>query len=315
MLELIIGTYFGIWWLIFKRFKLLPINLWTSVTTVFIAFATLFIGYLLLDRYQPMTSRARTYAITTPIISEVQGRVTDVFIKGSKDLNKGDILFSVDPIPYQDKLISVTAQYDLAKIKFEQESELMKQRAGNQADYDKAKSEVDRLQAEVGIAQYQLDATNIKAPASGYVTQITIRPGQVVIPMPFSQVMTFIHKEGPYLVAAFAQRNIEFISEGNDAEVAFDILPAKIFKAKVKSIQPLLSMGTLSASGTLNNFSDIAKRDTVPILFVLDESAASIDIPAGSSATVAVYTGQFKALQLIRKIILRIKSWENWLPF
>lgn len=315
MLELILCSYFGLWWLIFKRFKLLPINLWTTVTTIFIALSTLFVGFLWLDRYQPMTNRARTYAITTPIISEIQGRVTKVHVSGGAELNAGDLLFSVDPTPYEKKLASVSAQFELARIRLAQEENLRKEKAGNQAEYDKAKSEVNRLEAEVGIAQYQLEATNIKAPASGYATQITIRPGQIVIPMPFSQVITFVHKEGPYLVAAFSQRNVEFISEGDLAEVAFDIRPGKIFNARVKGIQPLLAMGTLSASGTLNNFSDIAMRDTVPILLEVDEASSISSLPAGSSGTVAIYTGKLRALELIRKVILRIKSWENWLPF
>ncbi len=313
MIELIFGFYGLLWWLIFKKFKLLPITLWTVVTSIFIVIVTLVFLFLWLGRYQPVTHYARSYAITTPVISEVQGRVIEVTSEGGKPLKKGDMLFKIDPEPFQARLDSVAAQLKLADMRLKQESDLVANGAGNQYDLDKAKSEADRLKADERAAQYQLNATTVRAPADGYVTQVTIRPGQFVASMAFSQVMVFVHAEGPYLAAGFQQAATEFIKPGNEAEVAFDAAPGRVFKAKVKSIQPLMAEGTASASGTLITLDGAGKRGRTPVMIEIDdEDVSKYNLPAGSNATVAVYTGQMHHMNILRRIILRIKSWENW---
>ncbi len=315
MVEMLLGVYGLILWLIFKKFKLLPINLWTVVTSIFILIAVLSFGFLFLTRYQPATSFARTYVATTPIIAEVSGRVTAVTAEGGKPLRKGDVLFEIESEPYKARVDSLAAQLKLAETKLAQEQRLMADKAGNQNDLDKAQSDVDRLTADIRAARYQLEATIVRAPADGYVSQVTIRPGQIVMPMAFSQVMVFVHGGTPRLVAAFSQTQIEFIDPDDEAEVAFDALPGKVFQGKVVALQPLLAEGTVSAAGQLRTLDDAWKRGRIPVLITVDSDLSAYNLPAGSNAMVAVYTGEKHHLNLLRKIILRIKSWENWLPF
>ncbi len=309
------GLYGLAWWLIFKKFRVLPINLWTSVTSVFILLVVLFVGFMFLGRYQPMTHRAQTYAITTPIVAEAQGKVIEVPVTGGEMLKQGDVLFRIDPTQHRAKVDSVTAQLELAKSRLEQETELVERGAGNRANLDRARSDVDRLEADLRLAQYTLDATTVTAPAGGYVTQVVIRPGQFVSPMAFVKVMVFVHAEGPYLVADFEQVAIEHIDEGDEAEVAFVALPGRVFKATVRGVQPVLADATLSARGSLESFNRAGKRGRVPVLLTLEDDVAELDLPAGSSAIAAVYTGKKHHLNLLRMMVLRIKSWENWVPF
>ncbi|XVJ58570.1 MAG: HlyD family secretion protein [Tepidisphaera sp.] len=315
MIELLLGIYALILWLIFKKFKLLPINLWTVVTSIFILIAALSFGMIFLTRYQPVTRFARTYIVTTPIIAEVSGRVIEVTAEGGKPLQKGDILFKIDPEPYQARYDSLDAQLKLADIKLKQELGLKADNAGNQNDLDKAQSDVDRLTADLRAAKYQLEATTVRAPSDGYASQVTIRPGQVVMPMAFAQVMVFVPTSNPLLAAGFTQTQIEFIDAGDQAEVAFDALPGKVFQAKVRGIQPLLAEGAVSASGQLRTLNDAGRRGLIPVAITLESDLSAYNLPAGSNAMVAVYTGEKSHLDLVRMIILRIKSWENWLPF
>ncbi len=315
MIEMLLGVYGLVLWLIFKKFKLLPINLWTVVTSIFILIATLAFGFVWLSRYQPVTQFSRTYVATTPIIAEVSGRVIEVTAESGKPLQKGDVLFKIDPEPYQARYDSLAAQFKLADIKLKQEVRLTADNAGNQNDLDKAQSDVDRLTAELRAAQYQLDATTVRAPGAGYVSQVTIRPGQFVTPMAFSQVMVFVNAGTPLLVAGFTQTQIEFIDPDDKAEVAFDAPPGKVFQGRVRVLQPLLAEGTASASGQLRTLDDAWKRGRVPVVITMESDLSGYNLPAGSNAMVAVYTGQKHHLDLLRKMILRIKSWENWLPF
>jgi len=312
MIELIFGFYALIWWLVFRKFQLLPINLWTSVTTVFISLATIAFLLIWVGRYQPVTSQARTYAVTVPVISEVAGRVVEVAPIAGQPLAASDMLFRIDPEPYEARLAGVEAQLGLAETRLAQEQQLMSQGAGRQYDLDLALADADRLRADVRTARYQLDATVVRAPSNGRVVQVAIRPGQYVMPMAFSQMMVFVPEEKPLLAAGFRQNAIQYIDVDDRAEIAFDSIPGRVFGGRVVSIQPLLAEGATSASGTLRTLEDMPRRGRIPVFIEVTDDLSAYNLPAGSSATAAVYTGQMRHFDVVRMMILRIKSWENW---
>ena len=57
--------------------------------------------YLLADRFTPYTQQARVGAFVIPVASEVAGRVVRVNVRNNQDVKAGEILFEVDPQPYQ----------------------------------------------------------------------------------------------------------------------------------------------------------------------------------------------------------------------
>ncbi|SEO08165.1 HlyD family secretion protein [Pseudomonas sp. NFACC39-1] len=57
--------------------------------------------YLLADRFTPYTQQARVGAFVIPVAAEVAGRVIRVNVRNNQDVKAGDVLFEVDPQPYQ----------------------------------------------------------------------------------------------------------------------------------------------------------------------------------------------------------------------
>ncbi|AHZ67572.1 secretion protein HlyD [Pseudomonas mandelii JR-1] len=57
--------------------------------------------YLAADRFTPYTQQARVGAFVIPVASEVAGRVIRVNVRNNQDVQAGDVLFEVDPQPYQ----------------------------------------------------------------------------------------------------------------------------------------------------------------------------------------------------------------------
>ena len=49
------------------------------------------------------------------------------------------------------------------------------------------------------------------------------------------------------------------------------------------------------------------------VTFKFGEDVKKLNLPAGSQASVAVYTDSFRFLVIVRRILLRIQSWENYL--
>lgn len=314
MIELLIGVYGGILWLVFKKFKLLPVNTWTMVGAFLVGAFTLTFLLLMMNMYQPLTHDSRFMAATTPIVSEVRGKVIEVPVKANVPLKAGDVLLKLDPEPFQQKVAAVQAQLDLASTRLKQESELVAKGAGNAYEVQRYDAEVKRLTAELEQAKFDLDSTIIRAPGDGFVTQVSLRPGQMAVPMPFAPLMVFVHEEKDHFYAAYRQNALQGIDPGDEVEISLDAIPGVIFAGKVKQILPMMSEGQVSPTGqlaTLEGTHYKPGRALVEIEFTDDLS--KYKLPIGSSGTTVVYTGEYHAIQIVRMVILRIKAWEKYL--
>ncbi|KKK71844.1 hypothetical protein LCGC14_2909870, partial [marine sediment metagenome] len=58
----------------------------------------------------PYSEMSRQYFVTTPIVPTVSGKAIEVPVTGNVLLEKGDVLFKIDPIPYQNKVASLKAR-------------------------------------------------------------------------------------------------------------------------------------------------------------------------------------------------------------
>jgi multidrug resistance efflux pump len=173
--------------------------------------------------------------------------------------------------------------------------------------------DVQQVVAELGLARWRLDETTVRAPADGYVTQLALRPGQMTTTLPLAPVMVFVHGERPALVATFPQNVIVDLEAGHEAEIAFKAYPGKIFKAKVMHLLPTTAEGQFTTAGTLRTATSATAPGRIPVMFEYGQDVADLNLPGGAQAIVAIYTDEFAFLAIIRKIILRIKSWENYL--
>lgn len=124
MMWLVAGAYCFVLWLIFAKLRLLkfslPIAIITGSLGPFLIIAWLFCA----QYYHPLSTDVRAFQQFVPIIPQLTqaGRVTRVAVEPNKPLKKGDLLFEIDPVPYQnqvDRLTSAVSQaqqaVDLAK--------------------------------------------------------------------------------------------------------------------------------------------------------------------------------------------------------
>ncbi len=72
MIELIIGTYGLLCWLIFKKFKLVPVNAYTIFTAILGGIVILATLYVLLSVYHPVSNDGRMYAAVVQIVPNVR---------------------------------------------------------------------------------------------------------------------------------------------------------------------------------------------------------------------------------------------------
>src|SRR6187200_2894228 len=106
---LLLGIYSFFVWLIFIKLKLLP---WTTPWKVAVAiFPVVAIAamLLLLNIFAPTTD-VRVVNYVVPIVSQVRGRVTEVPVENNRPVKKNDVLFRIDPTPYQNEVRSLEAR-------------------------------------------------------------------------------------------------------------------------------------------------------------------------------------------------------------
>src|SRR6187399_19679 len=113
---ILVGIYCFFVWLIFIKFKLLP---WTTPWKVAVA---IFPVVALLNIFAPTTVDVRVVKYVVPIVSQVKGRVIEVPVENNRPVKKGDVLFRVDPTPYENDVRSLEAQLvaDEARVRAEQ---------------------------------------------------------------------------------------------------------------------------------------------------------------------------------------------------
>jgi multidrug resistance efflux pump len=131
---LLLGIYSFFVWLIFFKFKLLPWNTTSQVTVVIIPIVGIATLILMLNIYAPSSADVRVFKYTVPIVSQVRGRVIEVPVEeGNRLVHKGDVLFKVDPTPYQLTVNSLKAQLVGAEGGNEQLREQLKSAVGSTA--------------------------------------------------------------------------------------------------------------------------------------------------------------------------------------
>jgi multidrug resistance efflux pump len=370
---LLILLYVSICYVVFKVFRI-PINQWSLATAALGGIVGIVLLLLIMNYNHPFTTNARIYFSVTPVLPSVRGRVIEVPAQTNTPLKEGDVLFRVDPKPFEYMVAQkkaalaeagqnvkqlkasldqataaadrTNAQFDLAQQEYNRQAQLFERKVVAQATLDtatrnleaskqtwvgaKAEEErarlayssniegvnttVARLTAELADAQYDLDQTVTRAPGNGFVTQVALRPGMYVVPAPLRPVMAFvntdIHDQG--LGAAFQQNSLQRVRAGDEAEVAFDAVPGRVFKGKVRTVLDAIAAGQIQASGALVDYGARTEGGRALALIDIDEDISGYQIPAGAAAQVAIYTKYWHHVSLLRKILLRMRSWENY---
>ena len=72
--------------------------------------------YFVADRLTPHTSQARVQAFVVPVAAEVSGKVLKVHVKNNDNVQPGQPLFDIDPLPYQIALQRSRSDYESVRL-------------------------------------------------------------------------------------------------------------------------------------------------------------------------------------------------------
>ena len=261
------------------------------------------------------TGSAVVIRYSVPIVPNVAGEVIDVPVKPNTPLKKDDILFRIDPVPYEAQVRQFESQIELAELRLQQSTELQKSNAVPLTVVQERQSQVNTLRAQLDGAKYNLDKTVVRAPSNGFVTNVGLRKGARVAAFPTTAVMAFIETDETIVGAQIHQSFARYVAPGQPVEIAFKFLPGKIYTGHIAAVPQATSLGQGQASGLVASFVDI-RPVPFPVRIALDDPALAMSLPAGSTGEVAIYTDNVKLTHIIRRVMIRMSAYLNYvIPF
>jgi multidrug resistance efflux pump len=385
---LLLGIYSFIVWLIFFKYKLLPWNTVSQVIVITLPIIGIAALILLLNIVAPSSADVRVINYVVAVNARVQGLVTEVPVEPNRPVRKGEVLFRLDPTPFELEVnaleaqlqqlevqlltagattqglseqlrnargakASIASQLKLAQVREQQTRELAATGAGSGYDYEQAqmnvanlkaqldaatatesqarqklgaktdsgdqdeiasaKAQIARAEAQLKDAKWRLDQTVYRAPTSGSVIALSLRPGAMAVPLPLTPAMTFV-EDNQWIMMIFKQNEVRKIKPGQEAEIAMKMYPGRIIKCKVDSIMWATAQGQLPIGG-VNTASGVAPvpPNSLAVRLLKDRNDKDLFLAAGAMGAGAIYTDSGAPIHILRKVILRVGTKIDWL--
>lgn len=209
--------YSTIVWFIFIKKKWLPWNITSQVIVVTIPIIVLAITIFFMNIVAPSSSDVRAQNYVIPVVPRVTGTVSEVPIEPNRPIKKGDVLFKMDPVPFQlavkaaeatlaqnkaklvtaeatergleDQLKNASAKragllprIDLAKKRVEQFTQLTNTGAGKRSDLEAAQAELANLESEelaAAATESQVKQKLAARNAAGEIDEVASAKAQI----------------------------------------------------------------------------------------------------------------------------------------
>lgn len=228
---------------------------------------------------------------------QISGLLTKIWVQDGESVKKGQMLFSIDPIPYQAALDEAVANLKLAEAKrktaqvdLDSKCQLYSQKVISETEktraeqaYAEAEAQVEQAKAKKVQAQNQLSYTRITSPVDGVISMIPYNIGALVSSNISEPLVTV---SSDRLMKAYFS-----ISEREFASLLMQYGSADSFIKAMPPVQLHLSNGEpYDREGHIDAVSGIAETGSISMraLFPNDNGL----LKSGGSATLILPTTQ-----------------------
>ncbi len=119
---------------------------------------------------------------TVQVQAQVNGVIVTRDFQDGSDVKKGDLLFTIDPRPFQAALDQAKAQAELDQVTLKRQEDLRNRKVISQQDYDTAVANAQKSQAATEATQVNLDWCYIRSPINGRIGLRNVDVGNLVGP-------------------------------------------------------------------------------------------------------------------------------------
>jgi membrane fusion protein, multidrug efflux system len=148
---------------------------------------------------------------TVQIQAQVSGQIVSREFKDGADVKKGDLLFLIDPKPYEAVLASAQADLALNQATLKRQAELKAKNVTASQEWDTAQANARRAEASVAAAQVNLDRCYIRSPIDGRAGLRNVDIGNVVGPGGSTPLLTIMGMDPIYTDFTVAEPDLPLV--------------------------------------------------------------------------------------------------------
>jgi multidrug efflux system membrane fusion protein len=218
-----------------------------SLIVVVSAVVITFYVWGIIERH-PRTDDATARANVVGIAPRVAGQILKLNVQDNQAVNKGDVLFEIDPEDY--KLVLEKAKADLTALdrqiaqahsSLQRLEPLLPKHFTTAENVDEARTKETTLQAQrqgvvasINLEELHVSYCKVIAPFSGRVINLNISAGaHVTTGVP---VFSLLDTNNWYVIANFREAEIRHMAVGSEAIVYLSSAPNQRFRGKVQGI-------------------------------------------------------------------------------
>jgi len=273
-------------------------------------------GLILYEMFQdyllnPWTRDGQVQGQIIQITSRVSGPIVTIPIVDNQFVNKGDLLFKIDPRTFAAEVAEAKASLAQAKAaaaeakdKAQRGRDLYKKDQGAVSELSlvekvnelrQAEAAVQVAQADLHSAELDLEFTEVRAPLEGYVTNLNLQIGSHTVEN--QPAMALVDISSYYIYGFFKETQIENIKPGDKAVVKLMSYPDKPLDGLVDSI----GWGIAQQDGTTGadllpsinpSFDWIRLAQRIPVRVHFTRVPVGVTLRLGTTATVIVLNEQ-----------------------
>lgn len=211
------------------KLLLLSLMRW-SITALAVLAATL-VALWLWNRYEtaPWTRDGHVYADVVRVSPDISGLVTEVAVHDNELVHKGQLLFVVDRPRYTDALAQADASIASARATLEQARRVARRdralaelvateaREEDDAKVQTSLAALNQAVAAKRTARLNLDRTAVIASVNGYVTNLSLRPGDYLAAG--TEALAMIDLDSIRIEAYLEETKLRHVEVGNQARI------------------------------------------------------------------------------------------------
>ena len=224
--------------------------------------ATVASAEVMLESREPYLAAVGSVVATQKVFitTEVAGQVEKILIESGQSVKAGDVILQLDDSVDKAELNGLIARGKLAKLQFDRNAKLIKERSVSQSEYDRLRSELDIAEATIASKRAVIDKKSIRAPFSGRLGIRDVNIGQYLTPgMPILSLQAL---DPVYVDYSLPERHFYRVKIGQKVLVQVQAHPGKEFAGEVTAIDQGIDPGTrtLRARATLDNLQQLLRH-------------------------------------------------------
>jgi len=217
------------------------------------------------------------------VSADLPGTVGKINFESGQQVKAGDVLVELDTRQERAQLAAAEAAYDLAKITYARQQQLVKEGVVARTEYDNALAQQKSTEANVGEIKATIERKTIRAPFSGILGLRQVNLGQY---MAAGQAIVSLQALNPiYVNFGVPQQTTSQMKVGRSLRITSDDLPGMEFSGRVTAVDSVVDQTTrnIQVKATLTNpGSKLRPGMFVQVQVALGQSRDVISLPASA---------------------------------